>query len=279
MKEFVTNYLASILPEGADPCAMLSFLVVLVIGTFLLSVLIRALTGKESGYNHALASALALLFAYTAMMWLYGGFLTEPIEKALSALPLINFDGEKVTLFDFSKTDFLIGCEQFLYTYVLSLILIWLDDMIPDSRNGVAWLILQMIITCATVFAYYAGTWFINQLLPDGLHQYAPFILVIIAAFTVALLVLGFIQGLLLKVVNPMLTEVGKFMTGHRLGKVLGKAFLCSVCLCVVSCLMVSNGLGTFILADMTFMVCLLPLLIIPALWFLVGHVLFNSPN
>lgn len=279
MKEKVLNFLASLLPEGIDPCGFFFFLVSLILIMGALCIIARCIGGKECGYNHAIASALAIIFVYTVMMWLHGGIMKEPIDTALNFLPLIEYDGETVTLFDFRNADLWAMCEQILFTYTLSLILIWLDDMIHDARNGIAWFLLQLGITVVALSVYCVGAWMLNRLIPDGLHFIVPFVAVVIFAFVIALIFLGFMQRMLLKVVNPMLSEINNFVFGHQVGKTLGKALFCTLALCIISSLLISNGIVAFVLADMTFLICIVPLVAIACLWVLVGHILFNSPN
>lgn len=274
MKEFLTKFFAILFPDGYDPYSMISFLGFVIAIVFIFAVLIRLIHQKSSKYNHALASAMALLFAYTTLIWLHGGFLTDLVSEALKILPLIEYDGEKIALFKFSLDKPFEACSAYLYTFILSFILIGLDDLIPDAKNGLAWILLQIFITLLTLVFYWFVMKCIGHFMPDGLNQFAPLILVAILVFMVLLAFLKVVLGLLLVAVNPLLGAVSAFFSTSRLGQALGKAALCALFLCAVCIYLVNNDLGTFVLEDMSFAVCILPMVVLVGLWFVVGNVL-----
>ena len=274
MKECLNDFFACILPEGYDPYSMISFLGFVIAVVFVFAVLIRIIHQKASRYNHALASAMALLFAYITMMLFHGGILNDLVNEALKVLPLIDYDGEKITLFKFSLDNLFDLSEAYLYTFILSFILIGLDDLIPDAKNGGAWILLQIFITFLTLVFYWFVVKCINHFMPDGLNKFAPLILVAILAFMALLGILKVVLGLLLVAVNPLLGAVSAFFSSSRLGQALGKAALCALFLCAVCIYLVSSGMGTFVLAEMNFLTCILPMAVLIGLWFVVGNVL-----
>lgn len=274
MKECLSNIFECIFPEGYNPYSMISFLGFVIAVVFIAAVLIRIIHQKASKYNHALASAMALLFAYTMLMWLHGGFLNDFVSEALKVLPLIEYDGENITIFRFALDKPFEVSAAYLYAFILSFILIFLDDLIPDAKSGLAWILLQMFITFLTLVFYWFVMKCIGHFMPDGLNQFAPLILVAILVFMILLGFLKVILGLLLVAVNPLLGAVSAFFSTSRLGQALGKAALCALCLCAVCIFLVNNGMGTFVLADMNFLVCILPMAVLVGLWFVVGNIL-----
>ncbi|MBQ8236928.1 MAG: hypothetical protein IJZ39_02100 [Oscillospiraceae bacterium] len=274
MKEFLTKFFELLFPDGYDPYSMISFLGFVIAVVFIAAVLIRIVHQKASRYNHALASAMALLFAYTTLMWLHGGILNDLVAEVLRVLPLIEYDGEKITLFKFALDKPFDASAAYLYTFILSFILIGLDDLIPDAKNGFGWIALQVFITFLTLVFYWFVIKCLNHFMPDGLNQFAPLILVAILVFMVLLGFLKVVLGLVLVAVNPLLGAVSAFFSTSRLGQALGKAALCALFLCAVSIYLVNNDLGSFVLSDMTFAVCILPMAVLVGLWFVVGNVL-----
>lgn len=274
MKECLSNFFSGLLPEGFDPNGMLSFLGFVIAVVFILGVLIRVIHQKKSKYNHALASALALLFAYTMLMWLHGGFLTDLTKDALQALPLIDYDGEKVRLFQVAGNDAKTVCAEFLHVFILSFILIGLDDLIPDAKNGLAWIVLQMFITVVTLVLYWFVMKCFDHFFPNILDTFAPLILVAILGFMIILAVLKVILGFLLVAVNPLLGAISAFFSTSPVGQAVGKAALCSIFLFAVCIYMCNNDMSTFVLADMNFIVCILPMAVTVGLWFVVGSIL-----
>lgn len=274
MKECLTNFFNGLLPEGFNPNDLISFLGFVIAVVFILGVLIRVIHQKKSKYNHALASSLALLFAYTVLMWLHGGFLTDLVKDALEVLPLIDYDGEKVKLFQFAGNDAKTICAEYLHVFILSFILIGLDDLIPDAKNGFAWILLQMFITVVTLVLYWFVVNCIDHFFPDLLNTFAPLILVAILAFMALLAILKVILGLLLVAVNPLLGAISAFFSTSPVGQAVGKAALCALLLFAVCIYMGNHDMSNFVLADMNFIVCVLPMAVIVGLWFVVGSIL-----
>lgn len=274
MKDFLPKFFDLLFPQGYDPMSMVSFLGFVVIVVFILAIIIRVIHEKKSKYNHALASAMALLFGYTVLMWFHGGFMTDMVSEVMKILPLVEYDGEKLTLFQFTLEKPFEASAAYLNTFILSFILIGLDDLIPDSKNGGAWILLQIFITFLTFVFYWFVMKCLNHFMPNGLNEFAPLILVAILIFMVLLGFLKVVLGLLLVAVNPLLGAVSAFFSTSRVGQALGKAALCALFLCLVCMYLVGNEMGTFVLSDMTFAVCVLPMAVLVCLWFLVGNVL-----
>ena len=61
MEELITKFFELVFPSGFNPYDMVSFLGFIIVVVFILAVMIRVIHQKASKYNHALASAMALL--------------------------------------------------------------------------------------------------------------------------------------------------------------------------------------------------------------------------
>lgn len=274
MLESIVNYIGSLFPEGFTPFDMLPTLGFIVAIVFILAALIRVVADKASRYNHALASAMAILFVYMFLMLIHNESAPGFTKDAFEILPLIDYKDNRITLFAFSGDNILGIFKELLYAFILSFILIGLDDLIPDAKNGLAWIVLQVVIACISVFLYWGVIKAINVFLPGVLDSYAPLILGCILLFMIALGVMKLILSLLLVAVNPLLGAISAFFGTSPLGKALGKAALCALILCAVAFFMGANGLSAFQLANLNFAVCVLPMLVLLLLWFVVGYVL-----
>ena len=174
MLECITKWLSSQLPEGFHPFDTLPTLGFVIAIVFILAVLIRAIADKASRYNHALASAMAILFAYIFLMMVHNENSPEFITNALNVLPLIDYKDGVVTLFKFDLDHILPFFNELLHVFILSFILIGMDDLIPDAKNGMAWIVLQLFIVAVSVFLYWGVTKAIDVFLPGILDSYAP---------------------------------------------------------------------------------------------------------
>ena len=269
-----TITIPSIFPEGFDPLHMLPTLGFIIAVVFILALIIRVVADKASKYNHALASATAILFMYIILMMMHNGDGPKFVVEALNVLPLVHIEDGKILLFSFAQDNVLEIFREFLYAFILSLVLIGLDDLIPDAKNGVAWIILQIFIAALSIFLYWGVIKAIESFVPGVLDSYAPLILGCILLFMILLGVLKVILGLLLVAVNPLLGAISAFFGSAPVGKVLGKSAMCAIFLCAVTIFMSASGFTAFALVDMTFAVCIMPLLVLVLLWFLIGYIL-----
>ena len=275
MLEFLSTYIMSLFPEGFNPLDMIQTSIYLIGIVLLMAVLVRLVHQKASQYNHALSSAMALLFMYLLMIQLHG-IIPEIVDPVLDKLPLIdvNLDSGKLTLYQFSLEKFSESCVELLYLLILSFCLIGLDDLIPDAKNTTSWIILQFIVVCIALAIYCFILKAIAHFAPDVFDSFAPMILVCILLFMVFLGLLKVILTLMLVAVNPLLGAVSAFFSTNKVGMALGKSVMCSFIMVVMTVLLQHKGVGTFVLADLTLLVCLLPMVILGVLWVVIGHVL-----
>lgn len=272
MLELISQYFASLFPEGVHPFDMFPTLAFIIVVVIVLAVLIRAIADKASKYNHALASAMAILFFYILAM-LFHKIWPEPSQELLDILPLIDFDGKTVSLYQFAWTDIKGLFREFLYAYILSIIVIGLDDLIPDAKNGFAWIVLQTVILFFAMVLYWLVINTIDHFLPGILNSHAPLILGCFILTMVFLGILKLILGLLLVAIDPLLGAVAVFFKSNPFGQAMGKAALCTLVMFAVTVCMQVNGIDSFTLADLNLAVCAMPMLVLLVLWLAVGFI------
>lgn len=275
MLEILSTYILSLFPEGFDPIGMIQSMVYIIAVAFLIAMLIRLVHKKTSQYNHALSSAMALMFMYL-LLFQVRRILPDTIDPVLTRLPLIDFDLSSgvISLYQFSFKDFSQGCTEFLYLFILSFCLIGLDDIIPDAKNTASWMILQFIIACIAIAIYGFVLKLIDHFAPGILDSFAPMLLVCILLFMVLLGLLKVVLALMLTVVNPLLGAISAFFSSNKLGMALGKSVMCSFVLAAVCLFMNWMGYSQFRVEDLTLLACALPLMVLGMLWVVMGHVL-----
>ena len=270
----MNGFVNSFFPEGfhiMDVMPTLGFVIAVVA---VVGVLIRLIADKASRYNHALASALAILFIYLVLMMLHGKSPANFVKDMLNCLPLIDYDGRNIILFQFGDGNAVAFFREFLLAFILSFILIGLDDLIPDAKNRAAWIVVQIFIAATAFFLYSYAVKAIEVFAPDMLDSYVPLIIGCILLFMVLLGILKVIFSLLLVAVSPLLGAISLFFGSAPMGKVLGKATLCAIVLCAVTVFMSTSGYGTIPVANVTVAVGFLPTLVLLGLWFLMGCIL-----
>lgn len=275
MLEVISAYILSLFPEGFDPFDMFHTLFYLIGVALILAALIRLIHKKTSQYNHALSSAMALMFMYLLMLMLHR-LIPEIVDPVLDKLPLIhvNFESGTISLFHFSMDRFAESCRELVYLMILSFCLIGLDDIIPDAKNTPSWMILQFIIVCIAFAIYTFILKAINMFLPDVFTSFAPVILVSILLFMVFLGLLKVILTMMLVAVNPLLGAISAFFSSNKLGMALGKSVMCSFVMIAMTIFLKFKDLATVSMDDLTMLVCALPLVILGVLWVVIGHIL-----
>ena len=273
--EAIPTYILSLFPEGFQPLDLLRIVIYLVGIVMILALLVRLIHKKASQYNHALSSAMALIFMYLMVILLYQ-VMPQILAPVLVKLPLIDVDFETglITLFQFSSEKFSQNCLELLYVLILSFCLIGLDDIIPDAKNVGTWMILQFVIACIAMAIYCFVLSCVETFIPEVFTSYAPMILICILLFLVFLGILKVVLSLVLMAVNPLLGAVGAFFSSNKLGLALGKSVLCSSILLAATALLKSNGLTIIAMSDLNLVVCLLPMAVLAILWVVIGHIL-----
>ena len=275
MLEVISAYILSLFPEGFDPFDMFHTLFYLIGVALILAALIRLIHKKTSQYNHALSSAMALMFMYMLMLLLHR-LIPEIVDPVLDKLPLINvdFDRGTVSLVQLSTEKFAESCRELVYVLILSFCLIGLDDIIPDAKNIPSWMLLQFIIACIALAIYCFILKAINIFMPEIFTSVAPMILVSILLFMVFLGLLKVILTMMLVAVNPLLGAISAFFSSNKLGMALGKSVMCSFVLIAMTAFLRFKEVTVVSLDDLTMLVCSLPLIILGLLWVIIGHVL-----
>ena len=273
--EAFSTYILSLFPEGFDPFDLFKTLFYLIGMILILAALIRLVHKKASEYNHALSSAMALMFMYMLMLMLHR-LMPSVVDPVLEKLPLIdvNFQTGTISLFQFSMDRFAESCRELVYVLILSFCLIGLDDIIPDSKNVGSWILLQFIIACIALAIYCFVLNSINTFFPEAFTSVAPMILVSILLFMVFLGLLKVILTMMLAAVNPLLGAVSAFFSSNKLGMALGKSVMCSFVLIAMTMFLKYKAIVSIPLEDLTLLVCSLPLIVLAVLWIVIGHVL-----
>ena len=275
MLEVISTYILSLFPEGFNPADMLHALFYLVGVALILAAMVRLIHKKASQYNHALSSAMALMFMYMLMLLLHR-VIPDIVDPVLQKLPLIdvNFKTGTISLFQFSMDRFAEGCRELVYVLILSFCLIGLDDIIPDSRNTASWICLQFVIVCIALAVYCFILNSINTFFPEVFTSVAPMILVSILMFMVFLGLLKVLLTVMLAAVNPLLGAISAFFSSNKLGMALGKSVMCSFVLIAMTVFLKYKAIVSVPLENLTMMVCAIPLIVMALLWVIIGHVL-----
>ena len=265
--------LAAFLPAEVNLFSMLKFILFFAAATVLIGLVGRFALGKRSGLNHAVSSAMGILFIYAVTIVIYT-FNPYELSRFLSPLPFVTFSGNSLHLFPLSGAQLPQLCTQVLSMVILAFLVNLLDTLLPKGKKIVSWYLLRFLTVVLAIGAHYLVTWAFNAFLPGILATYAPMILLGILAAMLLLSVVNLILSVALTITNPIIGAIYTFFFSNIVGKQLSKAVLTTTILCGVVWLLEHFGY-TVICITASALGAYVPLIVVLLiLWYLVGHVL-----
>ena len=271
--DFSLSQLASILPAEIEFLSMLKFIGLFILISMIAGLLGRLLFGKRSNLNHAISSAMAILFIYVLSIVVYT-FNPAGLSRYLSPLPFVHFSENYLYLFPFNEANIAGICSDALSLVILSFLVNLLDSFIPKGKSVTSWYLLRFLSILLAIGLHGSVSWALHTLLPGVLVTYAPIILLGILIIMLFLGVLNVLLGLVLTVVNPILGGIYAFFFSNILGKQLSKSILTSAMICGTFYFLSHFGYR-LICISATALLSYFPLLIVLlVLWYLIGHLL-----
>lgn len=272
MENTIAN-LTSYIPADVDILSMLKFIIIFAVGSVILGLLGRVILGKRSSLNHAVSSAMGILFIYAVTIVIYT-FNPGDLAQHLSPLPFVTFSGETLYLLSFRALDVPAICAQILSMVILAFLVNLLDTFIPKGKKILDWYLWRFVTVILAIVLHIAVSWLFNTYLPDVLVTYAPMILLGILALMLILGVLKALLGLVLTVANPIIGAIYTFFFANVIGKQLSKAVLTTVLLCVLAYAMEYFGYIAITITAATWGTYVPLIAALLVLWYLIGHVL-----
>lgn len=268
MEEFLQNLQLAEL----DWVLILKTAAMLAAVSLVLSAIGHFVFGKRSGFNHAVSSAIGILFVYalTIVLSCLGG----EFEKFIAPLPFISINGETLNIFTFAGAAFTDICYHILGMIILAFLANLIDSILPRGENFFSWLLLRCLTVVLAMALHLAATWAFTTYLPDALITYAPTILLVLLVVLLLVGALRFLVGAVLVTVNPLIAAFYTFFFASFVGKQLTKAVLTTA---ILSGLVYGlNYLGiTAISIAGAALVAYIPLVIVLLiLWFVVNRLL-----
>ena len=271
MDEFM-KMLESLVPANFDYENFLKAALLLCIGSLVLGFLGRMIFGKRSTLNQSVSSSIGILFIYAATIAIYSygvelGFLLSP-------LPFISLSGDYLHIFSFIGADYIAICDQVLSMIILAFLFNLINGWMPTGKHLISWLFFRIISVILAMALHAIVNYLLNLWLPEGFLTWAPVILLGLLVLMLAVGALKFVIGALISTVNPLIAALYTFFFASMIGKQLSKAVLTTL---IISGLIVGlNYLGiTTIFIGSAALIAYLPLLVILlALWYVVGHLL-----
>lgn len=271
--DFPMPDLSQYIPTQMDLVSTLKFLAMFTAGFLLLGILGRMLLGRRSGANHALSSAVGILFIYAVSVAIYA-FRPWNLEDLISPLPFTAFSGEYLVLFPLRSAELNSVCFELVSMLILAFLVNLLDSLLPQGKSVLGWYFLRFVTVILAMLAHLLVRWGIASYMPGVLLEYAPMILLGVLGVMLALGVLNLLLGLVLTVANPILGGIYAFFFSNLVGRQLTRAVGTTVVLTGLVYLMEHFGITALCITQSALISCAPLLLVVLILWYLIGHVL-----
>ena len=245
---------------------------ILAVGTILLGAIGRFVFGKRSTVNHAVSSAIGILFMYAATVVLYSA--GARFHAFIAPLPFVNFSGNEMLIFTFHGADYTIICTQLLSMIILAFMVNLLDCFLPRGKHLLGWLFFRSLSVVLAMGLHWIVTWLFTTYLPQGLVIYAPTILLGLLVLLLLVGALKLIVGAVLSTVSPLIGAFYTFFFATLVGKALTKAILTTVFLS--SIVFALNYIGCFsVCIASAALVAYIPLLLVLlVMWYATSRIL-----
>ena len=269
----VISLMDAYIPADVDFLSMLPFLGMLAAAVLALSLVFKLVLGRKSELNHALSSALGILFIYAATIVIYT-FNPYELSVFLSPLPFVGFAEEYIILLPLTGMEFPSLCAQIVSMIILAFLVNLLDSYMPKGEGIISWVLLKVATVVLAMAMHFVVHLAMNAFLPGVVVAYADTILLVILLVLLFLGLLKVLLGLVLGAIDPIIGAVSAFFFSSVIGKQLSKAVLTTMILCAVVYLLETLGY-TVICISAAALTAYIPLMVVLLLlWYLIGHVL-----
>lgn len=241
---------------------------ILLVGTFLLSIFGRFIFGKRSALNNAVSSAFGILFIYAITVVLRTA--GSQFSSLIAPLPFVSISGDQMVLFSFEGAHYTVICSEILSMIILSFLVNLADGWLPRGKNIFSWVFFR----CLTVIIAYLlhlivvglfATW-----LPEGIVTYAPAVLLGLLLLLLLTGALKIIVGALLSTVNPIIGGLYTFFFATLIGKQITKAVLTTAILSALVIALRYVGVTVISIAAAALTAYIPLIIVLVVLWYIV---------
>ena len=236
-----------------------------------ISVFCRFIWGKRSLFAMALSSAIGIVLLYTLSLLLCNlGFSTD---ISATPLPFITIVKDRVLLFSF-QTNFTATCGHLVSMVILAFLMNLIDGLLPRGKNILLWIIFRCASVLGALISYLIVSSFFVAIFPEAIVTYAPMILLGILILMLLTGALKFIVGLALTTINPVIAALYTFFFANIIGKQITKAILTTAILSGLVFMLHKLGIVSILLSTAALVAYIPVLLILIALWYIIGKLL-----
>lgn len=263
--ETVINYFNNL---GIDFDSFWQAGLILLLGTFLMSVFGRFVFGKRSALNHAVSSAIGILFIYVVTVVLKSA--GAEFQELIAPLPFVSISGDSLYLFTFEGAHYTTICSEVLSMIILAFLVNLADGWLPRGKNILTWLFFRCLTVVIAYLLHLIVVGLFATYLPEGIVTYAPVILLVLLVTLLLTGALKVVVGALLTTVNPIIGGLYTFFFATIIGKQITKAVLTTAILSALVIALRYVGFTVISVASAALMAYIPFLLILVVLWYIV---------
>lgn len=241
---------------------------ILLLGTFLLSVFGKFIFGKRSALNNAVSSAIGILFIYAATIVLNSA--GAQFTSLIAPLPFVTISNDALSLFSFADAHYTVICTEVLSMIILAFLVNLADGWLPRGKNIFTWLFFRCLTVVIGYLMHLVVVGLFATYLPEGIVTYAPTILL---ALLILLLLTGALKvlvGAVLTTINPIIGGLYTFFFATLIGKQITKAVLTTVILSGIVIGLHYVGISVISIASDALLAYVPILVLLVVLWFIV---------
>lgn len=265
------SILSTLESVGFDLRGFLIASAVVIAGSVLLSLVSRWIFGKRSAVNHAISSAIGILFLYALTIVFYSA--GEEFHRFIAPLPFVTFSDEQILLFSLTGAHYTELCSQILSMVILAFLVNLLDTVLPKGKSVLGWFFYRCLTVLLSLVLHLLVTYLFNTYLPEGIVIYAPTILLFILLIMLAVGALKLVIGLVLATVNPLIGALYTFFFANVVGKQLSKALLTTALLAGLVYGLAYLGISTISISSAALIAYIPFLVILLVVWSLVNRI------
>lgn len=264
--DFIVNYCNSL---GLDFWSLVKTGLILLLGTFLMSIFGRFIFGKRSALNNAVSSAIGILFIYAVTVVLKS--MGAQFESLIAPLPFVTISGDQLHVFSFSAADYTIICTELLSMIILSFLVNLADGWLPRGKNILSWIFFRCLTVVIAFIMHLVVVGLFTTYLPEGIVTYAPAILLGLLVLLLLTGALKVVVGALLTTVNPIIGGLYTFFFATIIGKQITKAVLTTALLSGLVFLLNYVGCTAISIASAALVAYVPFVIILVILWYIVN--------
>lgn len=268
MDDFI-NYLSTL---GLDFWNLLKTAGVLILGILLIALIARFIFGKKSNLNHAVSSAIGIIFVYGTIVGLkHAG---PDFEAFLAPLPFVTLAGDQMVLFLIEEAAFEVLCAEILSMVILAFLVNLAERWLPTGKNILSWVFFRFLTVVLGLLMHLIVTGLFSHFMPEAVQHYAPMILLGVLVIMLLTGALKIVVGLLVSTVNPLIAGLYTFFFASLVGKQITRSVMTTGILMLLVYGLQAIGVYSLNIAA-TALVAYIPVLVLLVLiWYLVSKVL-----